>query len=91
MVYQINSGADSTPDEPFFGYRHYWSKSFGGAHLAAYEEGLALGQSDLEAGIEDGIDALYEIEHALRDLDWNAKVDGYFYATRSRGPSRHRH
>jgi hypothetical protein len=87
MTYTINPAADNAPDEPFHGYRHFWSKSYGGAHLPAYEEGYALGQADLEADSTDTLTALLAVSSLKRDLDWNAKADGYSYATRSRGPT----
>lgn len=83
-MYTINPGSDNTPDEPFTGYRLYWSKSHAGAHLAAYEEGLALGQADLDANGRDNLDALIAAS-GNPTLDWNAKADGYCYATRKRG------
>jgi hypothetical protein len=86
-MYTINPAADYGPDEPFNGYRMFWSKSYGGVHLPAYEEGLALGKADLDADSTDNLDALLAVNSGLRDLDWNAKADGYSYVTRARGPT----
>lgn len=85
MTYTINPAADNSPDEPFHGFELFWSKSYNGAHLAAYREGVALGKTDLEADGRDNLDAL--LTATILDNDWNAKADGYSYATRSRGPN----
>lgn len=85
MVYTVNSGLDNAPDEPFFGYRHFWTRSYNGLYAADYDAGYAEGEADLEAGTSANLDILCAVDLNARDLAWNAKVDGYTYATRSRG------
>jgi hypothetical protein len=80
-MYTINPAADNSPDEPFFGFRLYWQQSFGGQFIADYEAGLVLGQADLDANNTDNFDALKAVPHPQRDNGWNARLDGYTYAT----------
>lgn len=87
MVYQINPASDNEPEEPFFGYRLFWSQSYAGRFVPDYESGLALGADDITAGTMDNFAALRAVPSAQRDMAWNAKVDGYSYATRVRGPN----
>lgn len=91
MTYTINPAADYGPDEPFFGYRHFWAASYEGAYAADYDAGFQMGETDLENGTSANLDTLAAVDINSRDLAWNAKVDGYTFATRDRGLNKLRH
>lgn len=80
-MYTISPAADNSPDEPFFGFRLYWQQSFAGQFITDYEDGLALGKADLDANSTDNFEALKATPHPERDNGWNARLDGYTYAT----------
>lgn len=69
-----------------YSFRDFWTRSYGGRFAASYTEGFATGKADLEANSFAGLDALTAIEVSKRDNAWEAKVDGYAEATKSRGP-----
>jgi hypothetical protein len=64
-------------DTEWRGVRDYWSKSHDGKFLTAYEEGIQLARTDLEAGDRVNRDALLAVEATQRSLSWNAQKDGY--------------
>lgn len=66
--------------------REYWQKSYEGVHLVDFQTGTDAGKADLAADAFDYLAVLEAVESSLRDLAWNARVDGYADSTKSRGP-----
>lgn len=85
-MYTLGPSSDS-PGPAFQGLRQYWQYFQRGAHLPAYDAGRDAGKADLEAASFDFLNELAAVVDTDRDDDWQAKVDGYKDATRSRGPT----
>lgn len=70
--------------------REYWRDSYNGAYLPDFEIGYTAGQADLTANGYDAYNALDAVEVSLRDLHWQAQMDGYIQITKpTRGRSKY--
>lgn len=64
-------------DHSWHGVRPYWTKSFDGAHIADYEEGVTLATEDLDGDQTTNGDAIFAAGVEDRGRAWEAKRDGY--------------
>lgn len=93
MVYQISygaggeSGKDCCGQDGYPTIREYWSRFKDGEYRDDFDDGVAMGKQDLEYESFDGLDALKAVEVTQRDTAWEATLDGYKDATKSRGPT----
>jgi hypothetical protein len=87
MVYQLSYGDGKDCSDACSTIRDYWRRSYGGAYMQDFTSGYDSGVEDLANDSYDGLTALKVVEVSQRKQAWEAQLDGYKYATKSRGPT----